>query len=63
LRAGVNNFQEETDFEKKKSWTFQPNLGLGIHYKNFRLDYALTDIGDQSIAKYSNVFSLAYAFN
>ena len=62
LRAGISNFQEETDFDQSKSWTFQPNLGLGIKYKNFRLDYALTDIGDQSIAKYSNVFSLSYSF-
>jgi len=63
LRAGVNNFQEETDFDNSKSWTFQPNLGLGINYKNFRLDYALTNVGDQSIARYSNVFSLAYSFD
>jgi hypothetical protein len=63
LRAGVNNFQEETDFDNSKSWAFQPNLGLGINYKNFRLDYALTDVGDQSIARYSNVFSLAYSFD
>ena len=62
LRAGVSNFQEETDFDTSTSWTFQPNLGLGINYKNFRLDYALTDIGDQSVAKYSNVFSLSYSF-
>lgn len=62
LRAGVSNFQEETDFDQSKLWTFQPNLGLGIKYKNFRLDYALTDVGDQSIAKYSNVFSLSYSF-
>ncbi|MDE5418206.1 PorV/PorQ family protein [Labilibaculum sp. DW002] len=62
LRAGVSNFQEETDFDQSTSWTFQPNLGLGINYKNFRLDYALTDIGDQSVAKYSNVFSLSYSF-
>jgi hypothetical protein len=62
LRAGLSNLQEETDFDESTSWTFQPNLGLGIHYKKFRLDYALTDIGDQSIAKYSNVFSLSYAF-
>ncbi len=62
LRAGISNLQEETDFDESKNWTFQPNLGLGIYYKNFRLDYALTDIGDQSIAKYSNVFSLSYAF-
>jgi len=63
LRMGVGNIQRETDFQQKESLVFQPNLGLGIHYKNFRLDYALTDIGDQSIAKYSNVFSLSYAFD
>ena len=63
LRAGVNNLQEETDFDQSKDWTFQPNLGLGIRYKDFQLDYSLTDIGDQSIAKYSNVFSLSYSFN
>jgi len=63
LRMGVGNIQRETDFMQEESLVFQPNLGLGIHYKNFRLDYALTDIGDQSIAKYSNVFSLSYAFD
>lgn len=63
LRMGVGNIQRETDFKQKESIAFQPNMGLGIHYKNFRLDYALTDIGDQSISKYSNVFSLSYAFD
>ncbi|MCZ4693158.1 hypothetical protein DWB61_07115 [Ancylomarina euxinus] len=63
LRMGLGNIQRETDFKQKESLVFQPNLGLGIHYKNFRLDYALTDIGDQSISKYSNVFSLSYAFD
>ena len=63
LRMGVGNIQRETDFKQKESLVFQPNMGLGIHYKNFRLDYALTDIGDQSISKYSNVFSLSYAFD
>jgi len=63
LRMGVGNIQRETDFQQKESLVFQPNMGLGIHYKNFRLDYALTDIGDQSISKYSNVFSLSYAFD
>jgi len=31
---------------------------LGIQFKNFTLDYALTDIGDQAAALYSNIFSL-----
>ncbi len=62
LRMGISNLQEETNFDQKKTWGFQPSLGLGICYKNFRLDYALTNIGKQSIVKYSNVFSLGYTF-
>ncbi|MFA8434462.1 MAG: PorV/PorQ family protein [Marinifilaceae bacterium] len=63
LRAGVGRIQRETDFDKEENITFQPNLGLGIQYRNFRLDYALTDLGDQSAARYSNVFSLSYSFD
>ncbi len=62
-RAGINNMQTIPGFRGKQEFSFQPNLGLGIHYKNFKLDYALTDIGDQSIALYSNIFSLQYAFS
>ena len=59
LRAGMGNIQEETDFGNKKTTTFQPNIGVGIKIKKMvSIDYALTDIGDQSIALYSNVFSL-----
>jgi hypothetical protein len=31
---------------------------VGFRYKGIQIDYALTDIGDQSLALYSNVFSL-----
>jgi hypothetical protein len=31
--------------------------------KSFTIDYALSDIGDQSAALYSNVFSLKLAIN
>ena len=59
LRAGLGNFQQETDFGGKETTTFQPNIGLGIRIKKIvSIDYALTDIGDQSIALYSNIFSL-----
>ncbi|WP_298421447.1 PorV/PorQ family protein [uncultured Kordia sp.] len=57
LRAGVGNFQNENNFGSE-SLTFQPNLGIGFKYKGIQVDYALTDIGDQSAAVYSNVFSL-----
>ena len=33
-------------------------IGLGFKYKGIQVDYALTDIGDQSAALYSNIFSL-----
>jgi hypothetical protein len=58
LRAGVGNFQKILEIDGTKSTSFQPNLGLGFKYKGVQIDYALTDIGDQSAALYSNIFSL-----
>ncbi len=63
LRLGMGNIQIIPEIDKNKSFDFQPTLGIGIKLKNFLLDYALTDIGDQSIALYSNIFSLRYIFN
>ncbi len=60
LRAGVNNFQYVTDINDTRSLNFQPNMGLGIKIRSVALDYALTDIGDNSVALYSNVFSLRF---
>jgi len=58
LRGGFGNFQNIEQFDQSKKLTFQPNFGLGFQYKGISVDYALTDIGDQSAAVYSNVFSL-----
>ena len=44
-------------------YTLQPNLGLGINIKGVEIEYALTDIGDVSIAEYSNIFSLKFNLN
>jgi hypothetical protein len=63
LRLGTGNIQLIPDLDKEKSFDFQPALGLGVRFKNFVIDYALTDLGDQAISLYSNVFSLAYSFN
>ena len=65
LRAGVGNVQQETMVEDNaKHYTFQPNIGLGVVIMDvLSIDYAFTDIGNQSIALYSNVFSLKYSFN
>jgi len=49
-----DNFMIETS----EQLSFQPNIGIGFKYKGIHVDYALTDVGDQSVALFSNVFSL-----
>ena len=63
LRGGIGNFQNETQFDNSQDLTFQPNFGVGFKYKGIEIDYAFTDIGDQSAALYSNVFSLKIDFS
>lgn len=64
LRGGLGNIQRQlSDNGKSFVTTVQPNVGVGIRYKIFALDYALTDIGDNSIALYSNIFSLKIDIN
>ena len=58
LRGGVGNFQDIEQPNGSSDLGFQPNFGVGFQYKGIHIDYALTDIGDQSAAIYSNVFSL-----
>lgn len=64
LRGGFGNIQKQLN-DKADGYitTFQPNFGVGVKYKIFSLDYALTDIGDRSIALYSNIFSLKIELN
>lgn len=63
LRAGLGNYQAYTDAVGQKIKTFQPNIGIGVRIKSVTIDYALTDIGDQSVALYSNVFSIKVDIN
>lgn len=58
VRAGVGNFQNIEQLDNTKKVGFQPNIGLGFKYKGIQVDYALTDLGNQSAALYSNIFSL-----
>ena len=58
LRGGVGNFQNELQIDNNERLGFQPSIGVGFKYKGIQVDYAFTDIGDQSVALYSNVFSL-----
>ncbi len=63
LRFGFNGIQQLTDFDRSMYWTWQPNIGLGVVIKQLYIDYALTDLADQSEALYSHVFSLKVDFN
>lgn len=64
LRGGLGNIQKElNDKGTTLVTTVQPNFGLGVKYKIITLDYALTDIGDRSVALYSNIFSLKIDIN
>ncbi|MEM7160990.1 MAG: PorV/PorQ family protein [Bacteroidota bacterium] len=58
FRTGIGNIQQINEVNGGKSTTFQPNLGIGVKLNRISLDYALTDIGDQSVALYSNIFSM-----
>lgn len=63
FRLGVGNIQEVKDFDESTYTSFQPNSGLGVKINNVMIDYALTDIGDQSESLYSHVFSLKVGLN
>ena len=58
IRGGIGNLQYITEIDESRKLTYQPNIGIGLRIKRIYLDYALTDIGDQSTALYSNIFSL-----
>ncbi len=63
LRGGVNNFQNQTDFDNSTSLSLEPNFGVGFKYKGIQIDYALTNIGGASGTLFSNVFSLKVDFS
>lgn len=63
VRAGFGNFQRVTQIDGSKRLGFQPNIGIGFKYKGIEVDYALTDLGDQSTALYSNIFSIKVDFS
>jgi hypothetical protein len=63
VRGGVGNFQNIPEFDNSNSLSWQPNMGVGVQFRGLKIDYAFTDIGDQSIAQYSHVFSLSYRFD
>jgi len=57
IRAGINQFQRESDFEREDYLTARPSIGVGLHLSNLQIDYAFTDLGD-SRNTFSHVISL-----
>ncbi len=56
LRGGIQNIQNVKNLDGTTSKIIQPNLGLGIVIGRLSVDYALTNIGQETL--YSNVFSI-----
>lgn len=64
LRGGIGNFQTvPTADGSARDLLFQPNIGVGLRLGPVNVDYAFSDIGDQSTALYSHVFSLRFDIN
>jgi hypothetical protein len=62
IRAGVQNFQralaDGDTLNQKRVWIFQPSIGAGFRVGNVAIDYAYTNLANQSNPLYTNVFSL-----
>ena len=62
LRAGINNFQKALadgdTLNQKKVWIYQPSAGAGFKINNLTVDYAFTNLANQSNPLFTHVFSL-----
>lgn len=62
VRGGINNFQQALDDNDsaniKKVWIYQPSVGAGFKISNVQIDYAFTNLANQSNPLYTHVFSL-----
>ncbi len=64
VRAGINNFQKALDesdsSNTKKVWIYQPSIGAGFRISNVQIDYAFTNLANQSNPLYTHIFSLKF---
>jgi hypothetical protein len=62
IRAGINNFQKALadgdTLNQKKVWIYQPSVGAGFRIQNVKIDYAFTNLANQSNPLFTHVFSL-----
>jgi hypothetical protein len=64
LRGGINNFQRALSdgdtLNQKKVWIYQPSAGAGFRIQNVKIDYAFTNLANQSNPLFTHVFSLQF---
>lgn len=62
LRGGINNFQralaDGDTLNEKKVWIYQPSVGAGFRIQNVSIDYAFSNLANQSNPLFTHVFSL-----
>jgi hypothetical protein len=62
LRGGINNFQRALSdgdtLNQKKVWIYQPGGGAGFRIGAVTIDYAFTNLANQSNPLFTHVFSL-----
>jgi len=63
VRGGVGNVQRATNDFGDDIFLVQPSVGVGLKFKTVAIDYAFTDIANQSVSIYSHFFSLTVGFN
>jgi hypothetical protein len=67
VRAGIYNFQkalaDADTMNLKKVWIYQPSLGAGFKINNISIDYAFSNLANQSNPLYTHIFSLKIDLN
>lgn len=62
VRGGITNFQRALSdgdtTNQKKVWIYQPSIGAGFKIRNVMIDYAFTNLANQSNPLYTHIFSL-----
>ena len=66
VRAGITNFQKALadgdTLNQKKVWIYQPSVGAGFKINNVMLDYAFSNLANQSNPLFTHVFSVRINF-
>ncbi|MBC7935802.1 MAG: PorV/PorQ family protein [Rhizobacter sp.] len=66
IRGGITNFQQALQdgdtTNQKKVWIYQPSIGAGFKINNVMLDYAFSNLANQSNPLFTHVFSLRVNF-